>query len=174
MGAWGTVVANMLVENGHRVTLWCYSQHIADAFDNAQTHHRLPGIQLSSDIQVTLDMADCYHHDLLIFGLSSSQLVAHDTSIDWAAIHCPVVVLAKGIIEPKWFISDWVKDRLNVMVGVLSGPNLALEIAQKPAASVIASNDDALNQLIQHSLSNHYFRVYTSRDIRGVECGGIF
>ena len=61
------------------------------------------------------------------------------------------------------------------MFGVLSGPNLALEIAQKkPSASVIASSDDGLNQMIQNSLSNHYFRVYTSRDIRGVECGGIF
>ena len=174
-GAWGTVVANMLADNGHRVVLWCYAEHIATGIANDKAHHRLPGIELSAHIQVTTTMSDCYGHDLLILGLSSSQLVAHDHAIDWSAIQCPVVGLAKGIIEPKWFISEWVQERLNGVFGVLSGPNLALEIAQKkPSASVIASSDDGLNQLIQNSLSNHYFRVYTSRDIRGVECGGIF
>ena len=86
-----------------------------------------------------------------------------------------MIFLAIGIIEPHWFISDWLAEHFDGRIGVLSGPNLALEIAQKkPAASVIASTDDSLNALVQQLLSNHYFRVYTSRDIRGVQCGGIF
>ena len=57
-------------------------------------------------------------------------------------------------------------------IAVLSGPNLALELAQsKPAATVIASKTDAAG-LFQSWLSNGYFRVYKTHDSRGVECGG--
>ena len=58
---------------------------------------------------------------------------------------------------------------------VLSGPNLALEIAQKkPAATVVACKHHDVAEHVQTALSNQYFRVYTSTDVRGVECGGIF
>ncbi len=174
-GAWGTVVANILAENGHQVLLWCYKDHIADGIEHRRQHHRLPGVFLSERIQVTTHMSDCYAHDLVILGLASTQLKQYEQTVDWALITCPVVFLAKGIIEPDWFISDWLNHHVSTSIAVLSGPNLALEIGlKKPAASVLASKDNQLALFVQQLLSNAYFRVYTSQDIRGVECGGIF
>jgi glycerol-3-phosphate dehydrogenase (NAD(P)+) len=174
-GAWGTTIANICAENGHKVTLWCYQSSVANAISTHCTHHRLPNIQLCSNITTTTQLSDCYHHDLLILGLSSAQLMDYANAIEWNHISSPIVALAKGIIEPNGLISQWLSDRFSGPIGSLSGPNLALEIAQKkPAASVIASTDSTLNRDVQQWLSNHYFRVYTSTDINGVQCGGIF
>ncbi len=174
-GAWGTVIANILAENGHTVLLWCYKDHIADRISDDRQHHRLPGVFLSDSIQVTTTLSDCYQHDLLVLGLSSAQLSDYDTLIDWPRISSPIVFLAKGIIEPDWFISNWLSKRVSQAIAVLSGPNLALEIGlKKPAASVVASIDSSLSHHVQRLLSNAYFRVYTSSDLIGVQCGGIF
>lgn len=174
-GAWGSVVANILADNGHDVCLWCYKESIAQNIANHQTHHRLPGIQLSKNITTTTHLSDCYDVDLLVLGLSSSQLIAYENDIDWAQINAPILFLAKGIIEPQWFISDWLKQKFSGDIAVLSGPNLALEIAnRKPSASVVAATNPLVASDIQALLSNHYFRVYTSNDIRGLQCGGIF
>jgi glycerol-3-phosphate dehydrogenase (NAD(P)+) len=174
-GAWGTTIAQCLAENGHNVRLWCYSNSIADGINQQRSHHRLPGVALSNKIKAVTDLSDCYQSDVVILGLSSSQLVDYDLRIDWSAISAPVAVLAKGIIEPEFFIVDWLKKRVQQSVAVISGPNLALEIAQKkPAATVIASEDQSLAQRIQTSLSNQYLRCYTTQDVRGVQCGGIF
>ena len=174
-GAWGTVIANIMADNGHDVTLWCYKDDIAQAIANLQTHHRLPGVNLSEKLKTTTKFSDCYDVDLLVLGLSSSQLIDYQHDIEWHKISCPILFLAKGIIEPRWFISDWLETCFSGEIAVLSGPNLALEIAQKkPSASVVASQSSDLAVMAQGVLSNQYFRVYTSKDIRGVQCGGIF
>lgn len=173
-GAWGTVLANILAKNGHDVTLWCYQQRIADNICEGR-HHRLPGIELSATIRATTTMADCYAHDLVILGLSSAQLVMHQDMIQWAKIQCPILYIAKGVIEPKWFISEWLSERFSGDIGVISGPNLAIEVAaQKPAASVVAATSAHVATMAQQLLSNSFFRVYTSNDMLGVQCGGIF
>ncbi len=174
-GAWGTALANVLADNGHRVRLWCYAPSIATSISEQRVHHRLPGVSLNPKIEPCLDMADCYDADWVVLGLSSRQLCDYADRIDWSAIACGVGILAKGIIEPDWFISTWVGRRFSGPISVVSGPNLALEIAQrKPAASVVAATDRAHAEYVQNVLSNTYFRVYTSTDVRGVECGGIF
>ena len=153
--------------------MWCYSTDRCNELASGR-HHRLPGIALNSTIQPTTQLSDCYDVDFIVLGLSSQQLVDMQDQINWSAFS-KLVILAKGIIEPHMFISDWLADIYEGDLAVLSGPNLALEIAQKkPAATVVASKNNDLALLIQQALSNHYFRVYTSADVRGVECGGIF
>ena len=65
-GAWGTVIANIMADNGHDVTLWCYKNDIAKAIANLQTHHRLPGVNLSEKLKTTTKFSDCYDVDLLV------------------------------------------------------------------------------------------------------------
>ncbi len=174
-GAWGTVVANVLAENGHQVRLWCYADTIANTIAHHRTHHRLPGATLSPHLEVTTHMADCYDVDWVVLGLSASQLTQYDASMAWSAWSMPVIALAKGLMEPDWFVSDWLRQRVSGPIGVLSGPNLALELAhQKPAATVIATTDAVLSKQVQDALSNGYLRCYTSDDMIGVQCGGIF
>lgn len=173
-GAWGTTVANLVAQKNQSVTVWCYKQAIADQINHHQSHHRLPGVRLHSGISATTTLEDCYGCDVIVLGLSSQQLMAYDHQLDWSAMR-QVVTLAKGMIDPDMFISDWLSKRCGGDVAVLSGPNLALEIAQeKPATSVVASRNEALASRLQQQFSHSYFRVYTTGDVRGVECGGIF
>lgn len=174
-GQWGTTIAQILAENGHRVTLWCYKQSIADAISTGRTHHRLPGIALSELITATTDISACYDCDGMILGLSSAQIEANECGIDWKKITSPLLILAKGVIEPHDFISQVLSARVTGPVGVLSGPNLALEIATKlPAASVIAFEKPNVASDFQLWLSNQYFRCYTTTDVIGVQVGGVF
>lgn len=173
-GAWGTTIANILADNGNAVTLWCYSSALADSIQQGRKHHRLPNVQLNSSISVTTDLGDCYASDIVVLGFSSKQLIEYQTKLDWAKIK-KLVFIAKGIIEPSFFISDWISQHYKGQIALISGPNLALEIAQKkPAATVVASQSMPFATEVQMLLSNAYFRVYTSTDLRGVECGGIF
>ena len=173
-GAWGTTIANILADNGVEVLLWCYKQELADSIATTNTHHRLPGVVLNKNLKVTTQFSDCYSYDVIILGLSSKQLIMYQDDLDWAKMSA-VATLAKGLIEPDIFISKWLKVRFNGDVAVISGPNLALEIAnKKPAATVVASENSALATTLQTCLSNDYFRAYTSTDVRGVECGGLF
>jgi glycerol-3-phosphate dehydrogenase (NAD(P)+) len=173
-GAWGTTIANILADNGVNVGLWCYKKELADSIEKDQLHHRLPGVQLNKTINVTTSFSDCYSYDVIILGLSSKQLIMYQNELDWDRM-ASIAILAKGLIEPDIFISSWIKKRFNGDVAVISGPNLALEIAiKKPAATVIASENRDFSLLLQRLLSNSYFRAYTSTDVRGVECGGLF
>ncbi|NQY73879.1 MAG: NAD(P)-dependent glycerol-3-phosphate dehydrogenase [Candidatus Margulisbacteria bacterium] len=89
----------------------------------------------------------------------------------------PLLSLTKGLrSEDPIFISDYLSQTLGnkTPIAVLSGPNLALEIAKKqPSATVIASKDVSVATHFQNLLSNGYFRVYRSSDMRGVELGGV-
>ncbi|MGA0241984.1 MAG: NAD(P)H-dependent glycerol-3-phosphate dehydrogenase [Candidatus Marinamargulisbacteria bacterium] len=173
-GAWGTTIASILAEQIDGVKLWCYRESLAQEILTQGTHHRLPGVQLPSNIIATTHFEDCYDSDITVLGLSSAQLVQYDHTLDWSRMR-RVVVLAKGLIDSDLFISDWLARRFEGDIAVLSGPNLALEIAQKkPAATVVASKNDAFSRELQALLSRSYFRVYTASDVRGVECGGIF
>ena len=173
-GAWGTVIAKILAENNHDVTLWCYKQAIADQISE-HSHHRLPDIKLPDQLTPTINLDDCYDSEFVILGLSSSQLIDYEHVIDWKRIQSPIVVLAKGLVEPEWFISKWLEKRVKVPICILSGPNLAYEIAQqKPAVTVLASENELISQQLQQYLSTDYFRCYTSTDIIGVQVGGIF
>ncbi|MEK9727092.1 MAG: NAD(P)H-dependent glycerol-3-phosphate dehydrogenase [Candidatus Margulisiibacteriota bacterium] len=173
-GAWGTTIANILAGNGHDVTLWCYKESLAKSIHTEAKHHRLPGVKLDPNIKTTTHFDDCYASDFVVLGFSSKQLIEYEHQLVWQKM-TKIALIAKGVIEPNLFISDWIASRFSGEVALISGPNLALEIAQKkPAATVVASTHHEFAQQIQKCLSNSYFRVYTSTDLRGVECGGIF
>lgn len=174
-GAWGTTIAKCLAENGHDVSLWCYSEPLKDEIFLLKRHHRLPNISLPSIIKPVRSFDACYDADLICIGLSSEQLECWDHAIQWQKIQSPICVLAKGIMSDGTLILDWLRNRTQAPLAVLSGPNLAIEVAQnKPTASVVASTDLVSLEGIQRALSNHYFRCYTSQDVIGVQCGGVF
>ena len=135
-GAWGTTIANILADNGHDVHLLLLIER-RDEISN-QRHHRLPDVKLNSRIQPTTDLSKCYDHEFVVLGLSSQQLIMMKDELQWDKMKT-IVTLAKGIVEPEIFISDWISKFYMGNIVVLSGPNLALEIAQKkPAATVVA------------------------------------
>eukprot|EP01047_Picozoa_sp_COSAG01_P064932 COSAG01_NODE_8676_length_2701_cov_1.212529_4_plen_240_part_01 len=175
-GPWALTIAKVLAENGHAIQIWCHEQTIAEQINNEHTHDLLPNLKLPEHIQATHDLNKCLAScEAIIFGIASSfiDLIDHFPK----TFNKPVLILTKGLLEKKntIFVFEYLAQQLkNSCISILSGPNLALEIAeQKPAAAVVASSNEKNARFFQEALSNTYFRTYTSSDIKGVALGGI-
>jgi glycerol-3-phosphate dehydrogenase (NAD(P)+) len=177
-GSFGTVIANIMAEKGIQVAQWMRSQERADEINQHHTNGRyLPGYPLSTALVATTDIEAAVLDAELIFVAIPSQSfrsVVHQIQSIVTAQQC-VISTTKGI-EGETFslMSQILKDELpQAMVGVLSGPNLAKEVAQHQlTATVIASDHESLRIAVQSALQQSYFRVYASSDTYGVELGG--
>ncbi|MFD4429760.1 NAD(P)H-dependent glycerol-3-phosphate dehydrogenase [Nocardia sp. NPDC058497] len=178
-GSWGTAFAKVLAEAGTDVTIWARRAEVAQALD---TEHRnpfyLPGVQLppvraTDDHLAALDGAD-----LVVLAVPSQSLRAN---LDrWKGDIDPdatLLSLAKGIetgtlLRMSQVIAE-VTGAEPGRIAVLSGPNLAGEIAQRqPAATVIACTDTERAGVAQRACATGYFRPYTNTDVIGCEIGG--
>ncbi len=176
-GSFGTAVANLLAENGHRVRQWMRDPGQAEAIRvNRENPRYLKGIKVLdlvepvTDLQSTL--ADC---QLVFVALPSSALRSVLTPHVELLTGKMLVSLIKGI-EAQTFklMSEILEDIApKARIGVLSGPNLAREIAEHAlTATVVASEDEELCEQVQAALHGRTFRVYASADRFGVELGG--
>jgi glycerol-3-phosphate dehydrogenase (NAD(P)+) len=177
-GSFGTVIANIMAEKGIVVTQWMRDAQRADEINTTHFNARyLPGYELSPSLRATTDIQDAVEHADLVFVSIPSQ--SFRTVVQLAKPYMQagqkVISTTKGI-EGETFslMSQILRDELpEAHVGVLSGPNLAKEVAQHQlTATVIASDDEALRTEVQAALHQSYFRVYASSDTYGVELGG--
>lgn len=177
-GAWGTALANLLAENEHAVSLWAYEPDVVDAVNNSSENRRfLPGVQLHAGIRATNSVETaCEAAEFIIYASPSHALrqVAAQAS-RWVPKGVPLVVATKGIERERLILmTDVVGEEspTNPIVA-LSGPSFASEVAHHlPTAIVAASVDAEAALLTQRTLSTSAFRVYTHRDVVGVELGG--
>jgi len=176
-GSFGTVLANLAASNGYKVSLWVRDaeQALRINSEGANTSYH-PELKLSDNIQATEDLNEVMRNASTIFIATPSiifEKIMHRISelIDNKAY---VISCTKGILEnPFRSMTDVIQSKINNDVGVLSGPNLAKEIAQnKIAGTVIASNNVDLIKLVKDILSSKTFKIYSSNDIQGVELGG--
>ncbi|HJQ50172.1 MAG TPA: NAD(P)H-dependent glycerol-3-phosphate dehydrogenase [Gaiellaceae bacterium] len=167
-GSWGTAFARLLLDRGHEVVLGCRSREQADAIvQTGWNPHYLQGVDLSAAKPVALAEAP-EDVDVVVAAVPSR---AFADAIDTLPGAAPVLSLAKGLDpETGERLSTRVQDR---PVAVLSGPNMAEEIAEGlPTAAVVASEDAAFAAELQHALNSSLFRVYVNPDLVGVElCG---
>ncbi|MFD6389350.1 NAD(P)H-dependent glycerol-3-phosphate dehydrogenase [Nocardia sp. NPDC060259] len=178
-GSWGTAFAKVLAEAGTDVTIWARRAEVAQALD---TEHRnpfyLPGVQLPP-VRATDDHgAALAGADLVVLAVPSQSLRANldrwKGDIDADAT---LLSLAKGIetgtlLRMSQVIAE-VTGAEPGRIAVLSGPNLAGEIAQcQPAATVIACTDTERAGVAQRACATGYFRPYTNTDVIGCEIGG--
>lgn len=177
-GSFGTVLAQVLAENGHPVQLWMRSPEQAQAIRRTRVNSRyFPDLELHPRVEPTTDMAGAVGGAELVFVALPSKVFREVIRGAAGYFHerQMVVSLTKGI-EREGFrlMSEVLKEELpGVRVGVLSGPNLAGELVQHEiTASVIASEDRELREQVQAALGNAYFRIYANLDVYGVELGG--
>jgi glycerol-3-phosphate dehydrogenase (NAD(P)+) len=172
-GAWGTVLAQLLAQNGHRVTLWTRSAgHEAELREARENVRRLPGYPLHEALQFTSSLqalADCDAAFLAVPSRHLPQVLDQLPPLP-AFVSCSKGFGAQGLESLSSVIQ---RSQPQARAAALSGPNLAGEIAQqKPAAAVVASRDAAFALQVQLWLQQPRFRVYTSGDMAGVETGG--
>ncbi len=177
-GSFGTAVANIAASNGHTVKLWMRSEKQAqDILDQGENSRYLPGYKLSERLTPELDLAAAVSDADYVFVAVPSKAFRSvaEQAIPLLPAHTALISLTKGI-EPGSFklMSQILHDLApSHEVGVISGPNLAKEIAQNQiSATVIASYSQSLRQNVQQLLSSQFFRVYGNPDIYGVELAG--
>jgi glycerol-3-phosphate dehydrogenase (NAD(P)+) len=181
-GSWGTVLSQILNDNGHEIVLWSRTAAKAQAmaFSHCNVDY-LPHLKLSPKILITNDLELAVRDaQVLIFVVPSKAMssvaekVAQITSCeDKIVLSC-----TKGIDPVSYTtMSKILSAKLPRAkhLAVMSGPNLAGEIAlRQPSATVIACKDLAVAEQLQGLFINKYFRPYTSTDILGVElCGAL-
>jgi glycerol-3-phosphate dehydrogenase (NAD(P)+) len=177
-GAWGTAVANLLATNGRDVALWAREPDVVDEINGNHRNSRfLPGFDLHESLHADGDLASVVSAaDVVVYVTPSPHLAGIASA---AAQHlrrdCIVGVATKGL-DPasRRLMTEVVEESASGRpIVALSGPSFAAEVAaRQPTALVAASSDPRAAAMLQESLSNTYFRVYTQSDVTGVELGG--
>jgi glycerol-3-phosphate dehydrogenase (NAD(P)+) len=179
-GAWGTTLAVMLAGAERPVSLWAHTNEAAERLAHARVNERyLPGVPFPPNVRVVTDEAYLAEpHRFYLLAVPSSHVRPTLRRLaDRLDPDAPVLSVVKGIEEGTHLrMSEVIAQELpGRRIAALSGPNLAREIAAgKPAGSVVASTDAALAAELASVLSSDRFRVYTNRDVIGVElCGAL-
>ena len=180
-GSWGTTVAGLIAGNAE-VVLWARNAELAAAIE--ATHENssyLPGIALPETLHATSDLAvACAGADAVVLAVPSHgfRAVLVDAAPEIGA-QTPIVSLSKGLEQGRDLrMTEVVTEVLTGhdpgLVGVLTGPNLAREVAEgEPTASVIAIGDSDIARDLQRLFMTRTFRVYTNPDVIGCEIAGV-
>ncbi|WP_405422749.1 NAD(P)H-dependent glycerol-3-phosphate dehydrogenase [Streptomyces erythrochromogenes] len=179
-GSWGTAFAIVLADAGCEVTLWGRRAEVVDAINTGRTNpDYFPDVELPANIRATNDPAEAAAGaDFTVLAVPSQTL--RDNLAAWSPLLAPdtvLVSLMKGIeLGTAKRMSEVIEEVAKVpaeRIAVVTGPNLAAEIAaRQPAASVVACVDEAVAQRLQAACHTPYFRPYTSTDVIGCELGG--
>jgi glycerol-3-phosphate dehydrogenase (NAD(P)+) len=179
-GSWGTTFAQVLSDAGTPAVLWARRPELAEAITTThQNPDYLPGIPLSEALRATADPAEALAGaDLVVLAVPSQSL--RENLASWAPLlprGALLVSLMKGIeLGSSDRMSQVIAAVASVpasQIAVISGPNLAREIAaRQPAATVVACADEPAAERLQKACHTGYFRPYTNLDVTGCELGG--
>ena len=179
-GSWGTAFATVLAHAGNQVSVWGRRESLCEAIN---TRHEntdyLPGLRLPDAITATHDPAVAAEGaEAIVLAVPSQSL--RDNLQEWAGVlpsAVPLVSLMKGVeLGTTKRMSEVIAEVTGAgpeRIAVVSGPNLAREIAEgQPAASVVACVDDGTAERLQKLCHSPTFRPYTNNDVIGCELGG--
>jgi glycerol-3-phosphate dehydrogenase (NAD(P)+) len=181
-GSWGTAFSLVLADAGHDVTVWGRREEVCAAINEKHENlEYLPGITLPDAVRATHDPAEVAGDAELVVLAVPSQTLRSNLE-EWAGSLPPDAVLMslmkgvelrtlKRMSEVIGEVTGAAPDR----IAVLSGPNLAREIANRePAASVVACEDEGVAARLRELLHGPNFRPYSSVDVVGCEIGGAY
>ena len=179
-GGWGTALAVLLDENGHEVTLYEYFNKYAAQLEKQRENKKfLPGVKLKKTIRITASMQKAViKADIIVLAVPSKFVTLFLKQLKELKIDKKTVFLSviKGLDTATLErMSEKIHHCLgkDIRLAVLSGPSHAEEVGKKvPTAVIIASKNSKTAKYLQKVFSSGYFRVYTSRDVLGVELGG--
>jgi glycerol-3-phosphate dehydrogenase (NAD(P)+) len=176
-GSFGTAIANLLAENGQAVRQWMRDPEQAEAIRrNRENPRYLKGIKVHPAVEPVTDLAATVEASQLLFvALPSSALRSALSPVADRLSGKYLVSTTKGIEAQSFLLMSQILEEIapNASIGVISGPNLAREIAEHAlTATVVACENSDLCTRVQQVLHGRTFRVYASQDRFGVELGG--
>ncbi|XPP25507.1 MAG: NAD(P)H-dependent glycerol-3-phosphate dehydrogenase [Leucobacter sp.] len=180
-GSWGTTFAKVLADAGCEVTVWARRPEAASEIQVAKRNSQyLPGINLPKSLQATSELARALDGASLVFlAVPSQQLRENLEAVEPHLARDSVLVsLVKGVERTTTMrMSEVIADTLDFgpeRIAVVSGPNIALEIAkEQPTAAVASCESLEVAQEIAIACSAPYFRTYVNTDVVGTELGGV-
>jgi glycerol-3-phosphate dehydrogenase (NAD(P)+) len=179
-GSWGTTVANIVARNADTV-LWVRRPELAERIERLHCNDDyLPEVALEPSLSATPDLVRaCSGADVVVIGVPSHGFRAVlEQAAGVIGPDVPVVSLAKGIEQSTLermteVVADVLPEHRRDRTGVLTGPNLAKEVAAgQPTASVVAIGDPHVADRLQALFFAPSFRVYTNPDVVGCEVAG--
>ncbi|MDQ6934650.1 MAG: NAD(P)-dependent glycerol-3-phosphate dehydrogenase [Actinomycetota bacterium] len=181
-GSWGTAFSLVLADAGNEVSLWARRPELCDTInDTRENADYFPGIELPGSVSATHD-PELAVKDAEFVVLSVPSQTLRENLTEWAPVlpgDAVFVSLMKGVeLGTTKRMSEVIVDVTGAgpkRVAVVSGPNLAKEIAERePAASVVACADVSVSQRFQEVCHTRAFRPYRSTDVIGCELGGAY
>ena len=176
-GSWGTVLAYLASLNGNQVNLWMRDNDLAETINNTRINKRyLPNLDLGKNITATSQIEDIKESDLIIFCVPSDAF--RDVSLLASSFineNTFLVTATKGVEKDDFSLMSKILEEYysKNLIGILSGPNLAEEIANHHlSGTVIASKHKILRDEVIQNLSTDFFRIYENDDSYGVEMAG--
>ncbi|SFU63668.1 NAD(P)H-dependent glycerol-3-phosphate dehydrogenase [Halomonas korlensis] len=177
-GSFGTALASIAADNGARVCQWLRDPELAAQINCEHRNGRyLPDYAINPAVTASTEMAEVLEGAKLVLVAIPSQAFREVVrqARPWLNAEQILVSTTKGIQEEGFKLMSQILEEETgfAHIGVISGPNLASEVAQKQlTATVIASDDPETRTCVQTALGCDYFRVYASNDRFGVELGG--
>ncbi|HET7682668.1 MAG TPA: NAD(P)H-dependent glycerol-3-phosphate dehydrogenase [Marmoricola sp.] len=181
-GSWGTAFGIVLADAGNDVMLWARrGEVVANVNDKHENTDYFPGIELPETVRATTEAAEALEGaDHVVLSVPSQSLREQLTG--WAPLipeDAVLISLMKGVeLGTTKRMSEVIAEVTGAgpdRIAVVSGPNLAREIAlREPAASVVACADDDVAHQVQRLCHSRAFRPYRSTDVLGCELGGAY
>lgn len=181
-GSWGTTFAKVVADAAQsEVVLWARREEIAEEINTSHTNASYLGeTELPEKITATTGLAEAVDGaDVVVLAVPAQSLRGHLAEVKASLKSDAIVVsLIKGLERgTNQRMSEVIAAELDLpdaRIAVVSGPNLAMEIArEEPTASVVACRDHDVAEKIAALCSSPYFRPYTNTDVTGVEIAGI-
>ena len=181
-GSWGTAFSMVLADAGHDITLWARREDVcASINEKRENPDYLPGIDLPASISATHDHEKAAAGADFVVLTVPSQTLRENLTV-WAPTlpeDAVLVSLMKGVeLGSLKRMSEVIAEVTGAgpeRIGVVSGPNLAMEIARRePAASVVACADEEVAKRLREAFHSATFRPYSSTDVVGCELGGAY
>ena len=175
-GSWGAALGIYLANNGNKVSLWSFNEDEMNSINNDRKCIFLPkavvpeGVVCSTNFEEVLDGAE------IILHVTPSKFVRNTIRQykEFVKENQYLVMCSKGFeADTNLTLDEVMKEELpNVRCGILSGPSHAEEVSLDiPTALVVASESDELKESVVEAFKSTKMRLYTSKDVRGVELG---
>ena len=175
-GSWGVALAIHLAKLGNNIKIWSFAEDERDLINKEKKCKFLPNVTLPDGIEATNSYEYAIKGSDFIIHVTPSKFT-RDTVKQYKqyVTNQPIVICSKGFEKDSMLTLDEViqEEIPNAKIAVLSGPSHAEEVSIAiPTVLVVASKYDAVLKLVQDTFMCEKMRIYTSRDVKGVELGG--
>ena len=175
-GSWGVALAIHLAKLGNNIKIWSFLEEERDLINNEKKCKFLPNAVIPDSIECTTSFKEAIEGSDFIIHVTPSKFTRNIVKqYEQYVTNQPIVICSKGFEKDTMLTLDEViKEEIpNAKIAVLSGPSHAEEVSiAVPTVLVVASEYDSVLKLVQDTFMSDKMRIYTSRDVKGVELGG--